>query len=241
MSSTRRCGAGIRACGVLFTVAAALAQDARQIVEESQRRGRSNSQRYEGVLEVLRRMLQGHEEILESMCASAPTATARRSSVSPRRPKSKAWPCWWSTIPDRSCDQWMWTPAIGRERRIAFRIAPRDSSAPISASRISKSATSINTTTGSPARKLSTARPAGASRRGRAQGKTSQYTLTRMWIRKDNYVAAQYENFIKEQPVRRLRQSDIQNLQGIWTRAHARDDRPAPQEPHSTADREAGI
>ena len=49
------------------------------------------------------------------------------------------------------------------------------------------------------------------------QTKTSQYTFSRMWIRKDNYVAAQYENFIKDQPVRRLQLKDIQNVQGIWT------------------------
>ena len=49
------------------------------------------------------------------------------------------------------------------------------------------------------------------------QGKTSQYTLSRIWIRKDNYVPAQYESFIKDELVRRLRQSDIQNVQGIWT------------------------
>jgi hypothetical protein len=30
-------------------------------------------------------------------------------------------------------------------------------------------------------------------------------------------VPAQYENFVKEQLARRLRQSDIQNVQGIWT------------------------
>ena len=45
----------------------------------------------------------------------------------------------------------------------------------------------------------------------------SQYTLSRIWIRKDNYVPAQYENFIKDQPVRRLNRTDIQNMQGIWT------------------------
>ena len=38
-----------------------------------------------------------------------------------------------------------------------------------------------------------------------------------MWIRKDNYVPAQYENFVKEQLVRRMKQSDIANVQGIWT------------------------
>jgi hypothetical protein len=38
-----------------------------------------------------------------------------------------------------------------------------------------------------------------------------------MWIRKDNYVPAQYESYIKDQLVRRLHHSDIKNIQGIWT------------------------
>src|SRR5262249_18001902 len=49
------------------------------------------------------------------------------------------------------------------------------------------------------------------------ESKSSQYDVSRMWIRKDNYVPAQYENFVKDQLVRRLRQSDIANVQGIWT------------------------
>ena len=50
--------------------------------------------------------------------------------------------------PDRSSDQWMWTPAIGtRPPHRACRIAPRASSAPISASKIWKSATSISSIT----------------------------------------------------------------------------------------------
>ncbi|HXK07377.1 MAG TPA: outer membrane lipoprotein-sorting protein, partial [Verrucomicrobiae bacterium] len=49
------------------------------------------------------------------------------------------------------------------------------------------------------------------------QTKTSQYTLSHLWIRKDHYVAAQYENFIKDQLVRRLHATDIQDVQGIWT------------------------
>ena len=47
--------------------------------------------------------------------------------------------------------------------------------------------------------------------------RSSQYTKSILWIRKDNYVPAQYENFVKDQPVRRLQQKDIQNVQGIWT------------------------
>ncbi len=39
----------------------------------------------------------------------------------------------------------------------------------------------------------------------------------RIWIRKDDYVPVQYENLVKEQLVRRLHQSDLQNVQNIWT------------------------
>ena len=113
-------------------------------------------------------------------------------------------------------DQWMWTPAIARDRRIALQDRSTRFFGTDSASKIWKSATSISTTTASPAKSPSMARPAGASNAARA-GKTSQYTLSRIWIRKDNYVPAQYENYIKDQPVRRLHQTDIRNVQGIWT------------------------
>ena len=36
-------------------------------------------------------------------------------------------------------------------------------------------------------------------------------------MRKDNYAFARIENYIKDQAVRRLSYSDIQNVQGIWT------------------------
>jgi hypothetical protein len=36
-------------------------------------------------------------------------------------------------------------------------------------------------------------------------------------IRKDNYVAAQIENFGKEKLIRRVHYSDIQKVDGIWT------------------------
>lgn len=49
------------------------------------------------------------------------------------------------------------------------------------------------------------------------QAKVSQYTRSTVWIRKDNYVPVQYENWIRDLLARRLHQSDIQNVQGIWT------------------------
>jgi outer membrane lipoprotein-sorting protein len=119
--------------------------------------------------------------------------------------------------PDRSSDQWMWTPAIGRDRRIALQdrstrffgtdfsfedLEERD------AQQYDYKLTGEETIAGSPCWRIE-ARP--------RESKTSQYTLSRIWIRKDNYVPAQYENFIKDQPVRRLEQKDIENVQGIWT------------------------
>ena len=135
----------------------------------------------------------------------------------------------------------MWTPAIGRDRRIALQdrstrffgtdfsfedLEERD------AGQYDYKLTGEEAIAGAPCWRIE-ARP--------AQTKTSQYTLSRIWIRKDNYVPAQYENFIKDQPVRRLEQKDIQNIQGIWTAAHPRDDGPAPQKPHRAAAGKTGV
>jgi hypothetical protein len=49
------------------------------------------------------------------------------------------------------------------------------------------------------------------------ESKSSQYTRSVVWIRKDNYVFARIENFLKDQVVRRLVYSDLANIQGIWT------------------------
>src|SRR4029077_7296536 len=49
------------------------------------------------------------------------------------------------------------------------------------------------------------------------ESKSSQYTKSIVWLRKDNYAFARFENYVKEQVVRRLNYSDIRNVQGIWT------------------------
>jgi outer membrane lipoprotein-sorting protein len=49
------------------------------------------------------------------------------------------------------------------------------------------------------------------------QAKSSQYTRSIVWVRKDNYAFARIENYVKDQAVRRMNYSDIQNVQGIWT------------------------
>ena len=203
---------------LLFAVLACplLAQDARQIVQEAQRRGKSNSQRYEGVLEVTSADSKVTRKSWQTWrLGSYGDSKAIIRFTAPAEVKGVALLV--VNHPERSSDQWMWTPAIARDRRIALQdrstrffgtdfsfedLEERD------VDQYEYRYTGEETIDGAPCWRIE-ARP--------KQSKTSQYTLSRTWIRKDNYVAALYENFIKDQPVRRLQQKDIQNIQGIWT------------------------
>ncbi|MEO8592268.1 MAG: outer membrane lipoprotein-sorting protein [Candidatus Solibacter sp.] len=201
---------------IVLCAAPLLAQDARQIVEESQRRGRANSQRYEGVLEVVGADTRVTKKSWQSWrLGSYGNSKAVIRFTAPAEVKGVALLV--INHPDRSSDQWMWTPAIARDRRIALQdrstrffgtdfsfedLEERD------AEQYDYKLTGEEAIAGAACWRIE-ARP--------RQNKTSQYTLSRVWIRKDNYVPAQYENFIKDQPVRRLEQKDIQNIQGIWT------------------------
>src|SRR3954462_7951751 len=95
------------------------AQDARQIVEESQRRGRSNSQRYEGVLEVI----GANSKVSKKSWTSLRIGSYGNSKGvirfnAPAEVKGVALLV--VNHPDRASDQWMWTPSIQRDRRIAL-------------------------------------------------------------------------------------------------------------------------
>src|SRR6266567_2036679 len=103
----------------LLAIGALHAQDARQIVEESQKRGRANSQRYEGVLDVIG---AGSKVSKKSWTyvrnGSYGDSKAMIRFTAPADVKGVALLV--VNHADRSSDQWMWTPAIGRERRIAI-------------------------------------------------------------------------------------------------------------------------
>jgi negative regulator of sigma E activity len=49
------------------------------------------------------------------------------------------------------------------------------------------------------------------------QSKSSQYTQSLIWIRKDSYAWARIDSLVKDDVVRRLEYKDINNVQGIWT------------------------
>ena len=192
------------------------AQAARQIVEESQRRGKANSQHYEGMLEVTAADSKVTRKSWQSWrLGSYGNSKSVIRFTAPAEIKGVALLV--VNHPERASDQWMWPPAIGRDRRIALQdrstrffgtdfsfedLEERD------VDQYDYRLTGEEPIEGASCWRIE-ARP--------RQGKTSQYTLSRMWIRKDNYVPAQYENYIKDQLARRLLETDIQNVQGIWT------------------------
>jgi len=194
----------------------AAAQDARQIVEESQRRGRANSQHYAGVLEVV----SGNHKVSNKSWNSDRLGSYGNSKAiirftAPAEVKGVALLV--GNHPDRASDQWMWTPAIGRDRRIA----PQDRS-----TRFFGTDFSFEDLEERDVNQFDYSLEGGESIDGAAcwrieskprQAKSSQYTSSRVWIRKDNYVPVQYENYIKDKLARRLQARQIENIQGIWT------------------------
>jgi outer membrane lipoprotein-sorting protein len=192
------------------------AQDPRQIVEEAQRRGRVNSQRYEGVLEVFSATNKvSKKSWTTDRLGSFGNSKAIIKFTAPAEVKGVALLV--VNHPDRASDQWMWTPAVGRDRRIALQdrstrffgtdfsfedLEERD------VNQYEYALVGDETVDGAACWKIqSTPR----------QSKVSQYTRSMVWIRKDNYAFSRIENYVKDQLVRRLNYSGIENVQGVWT------------------------
>ena len=196
--------------------APAAAQSAREIMQEAQRRTEASSQRYEGLLQVIDARGKVTDKRWEyTRLGSHGASKSVLRFTAPAEVKGVALLV--LNHPDRASDQWMWTPAIARDRRIAlqdrstrffgtdfsfedleerdvdqydFSLAGEESMDGVACWRIE-------------------AKP--------KQTKTSQYTRSRLWVRKDNYAYAQIENDIKADLVRRLKYSQLEQGQGIWT------------------------
>jgi Outer membrane lipoprotein-sorting protein len=198
-----------------LVVGSLCAQDARQIVAESQRRGQSKSQQYEGTLEVIgasnkislkRWMFQRYGSYGSSKAILRFTAPAEVKGVALLIVNHQ----------DRASDQWMWTPALERDRRIALQdrstrffgtdfsfedLEERD------VNQFDYKLEGEETFNGQPCWKIQS-KP--------KESKSSQYTSSLTLIRKDNYVVIQIENFAKDKLVRRIHYSDVQQQDGIW-------------------------
>ena len=196
-------------------IAAVSGQDARAIIEESQKRTRTTSERYEGVLQVIDK----GGKVADKRWRSERAGSAGNSKVvlrftAPAEVKGVALLIVNHT--DRASDQWMWTPAIGRDRRIAL----QDRSTRFFGTDFSfedleeRDVDQFNY-------KLLGQEDVDGARCWRIearpkQTKTSQYSSLLLWVRNDNYVTAQLQAFVKDQLARRLRYQQIENVQGIW-------------------------
>ncbi len=192
------------------------AENARQIVEESQRRTDAKSQRYEGLLQVFdaKGKISDKRWNIDRLGSHGDSKVVLRFTA-PAEVKGVALLIVNHT--DRASDQWMWTPATERDRRIALQdretrffgtdfsfedLEERD------VNQYEYSLLGDEAVDGVACWKIQSAPK---------QSKSSQYSRSHVWIRKDNYALARVENFLKDQVVRRLVYSDLANIQGIWT------------------------
>src|SRR5688572_1770565 len=205
------------AAAIATMTAPILAQpDARAIVEEVQRRAESKSQRYEGLLQVLNdKGKVADKRWLFTRLGSHGRSKAVLRFVAPAEVKGVALLI--VNHPDRASDQWMWTPALQRERRIAL----QDRSTRFFGTDFSFEDLEERDVDQYDYRLLGEEAIDGAPcwrvESTPSQKKISQYTKAHVWIRKDNYVLAQVESYIKADVVRRLKYSDFLQVQGIWT------------------------
>jgi hypothetical protein len=190
--------------------------DARAIVEEAQRRAESKSQRYEGLLQVLdNRGKVADKRWLFMRLGSHGRSKAVLRFLAPAEVKGVALLI--VNHPDRASDQWMWTPALQRERRIAL----QDRSTRFFGTDFSFEDLEERDVNQYNYRLVGDDTIDGAAcwhiESTPSEKKISQYTKAEVWIRKDNYAFAQVESYVKAGLARRLKYSDFVQAQGIWT------------------------
>jgi outer membrane lipoprotein-sorting protein len=220
-SPARACGRRLTAAlAAILTLSAVVsvpaAEDALKIVDEAQRRSRASSQRYEGLLQVFdaRGKISDKRWTYERLGSHGGSKAIVRF-LAPAEVKGVALLI--VNHPDRASDQWMWTPAIERDRRIAL----QDRSTRFFGTDFSFEDLEERDVNQYDYR-LEGAEPVDGVlcwriRSTPKSGRTSQYTHSLVWIRQDSYAWARVENFKNTDIVRRLAYSDIQNVQGIWT------------------------
>jgi hypothetical protein len=201
---------------LVLAAAVATAQDPRALVEEVEKRSRSASQRYEGTLEVVdgRNRIATKKWEYQRIGAYGDSKTLLRFTA-PAEVKGVALLV--HNFKDRSSDQWMWTPALQRERRIALqdrstRFFGTDFSFEDLEERDSRQydyrLEGEETVDGAACYKLSS-KP--------IKTKSSQYTRSEIWVRKDIPVIVRVDSYKGEQLIRRIRYRDFENVKNIWT------------------------
>jgi hypothetical protein len=195
---------------LFFLALSAQAQDPRQIIEEVQRRTRSASQRYEGTLEVIgsENRIATKRWIFERIGSFGDSKAVLRFVVPP---EVKGVGLLIVNHPDRASDQWMWRPSIGRDQRIAL----QDRSTRFFGTDFSFEDLEERDANQFDFKLLS---DEGASWKIESRPrKSSQYTHSFLWVKKDNYTLIKVEAYDKKGLARVIDYRDFELVKGIWT------------------------
>jgi hypothetical protein len=196
--------------------AAQAADPARAIVEEAQRRTESKSERYEGLLKTTDAGGKVSEKrwLYERLGAHGQSKSVIRFTT-PAEVRGVALLI--VNHPDRASDQWMWTPAIERDRRIAL----QDRSTRFFGTDFSFEDLDERDVAQYDYALLADEAVDGAQcwtiQSTPKAAKASQYSKAVLWIRKDNQAYARAEFWTKDVLARRLTYRDVRQVQGIWT------------------------
>ena len=199
-----------------LTATVAAQNDAQQIVDEAQRRTTTKSERYEGLLESFNASGKTSEKrwIFQRLGAHGQSKSVIRFTA-PAEVRGVALLI--VNRPDRASDQWMWTPALERDRRIAL----QDRSTRFFGTDFSFEDLEERDAAHYEHKLLGDDTVGGAATwRIEAVPKpsrSSQYTRQLLWIRKDNYVTVRIDSFVKDRALRRLESSDLRQVEGVWT------------------------
>jgi hypothetical protein len=190
--------------------------DARSIMEESQRRSEAKFYRYDGLLQSFdnKGKITDKRWTFDRVGSNGRSKAVLRFSA-PAEVKGVSLLI--HNHPERASDQWMWTPALQRDRRIALQdrstrffgtdfsfedLEERD------VDQYDYEMLGDDVVDGARCWKIET-----TPKKSRA----SHYTRSIAWIRKDNYLMVRLDNFVEDEVVKRLSTDNIENVQGIWT------------------------
>ena len=190
--------------------------DARGIVAEAQRRSEAKTYRYDGLLETFdaKDHVSQKRWVFDREGSHGQSKSVIRFTA-PAEVKGVALLI--VNHPERASDQWMWTPAIERDRRVSLQdrstrffgtdfsfedLEERD------VEQFDYATLGDETIDGAACWKIQFTPKSTRS---------SQYSRIVAWIRKDNYAYARLDHYVKDEVVRRLMCSHIENVQGIWT------------------------
>jgi len=195
---------------VLLLAPFANAQDPRQIMEEAQRRSRSEAQHDEGTLEVFGSgsRIATTRWVFDRLGVFGNSKGMLRFTV-PAEVKGVGLLIVNHT--DRASDQWLWRPNIGREQRIAL----QDRSTRFFGTDFSFEDLEERDVAQFDYRLLDDEKDTWKLES--KPRKSSQYTYGYLWIKKDNYTIVKVESYNKKGLVRVIDYRDFELAKNIWT------------------------